>query len=71
MVSATGGTLIQCDPSIRALILQMDAQRNDIVLQELDDTHLFIVTDKVPYVKSELNQMLLKNIYNPFEEDET
>lgn len=70
MVSATGGTLVQCDPSIRALIIQMDTARNDIILQELDETHLFIVSDKVQYVKNELNLMLSKNIYNPFEEEE-
>lgn len=70
MVSATGGTLVQCDPSIRALIIQMDSERNDIILQELDETHLFIVSDKVQFVKNELNVMLSKNIYNPFEEED-
>lgn len=69
MVSATGGTLVTCDPSVRALIVQMDAQRHDIILQELDDTHLLVVSDKIPYLKRELNAMLSKNIYNPFEDD--
>ncbi|KAA8906449.1 hypothetical protein DIURU_001027 [Diutina rugosa] len=69
MLRATKGALVQCDPSIRALILQIDAENRGVVLEELDDTHLLIATDQIPYVKSELNKKLSKNIYNPFEED--
>lgn len=68
MLTASKGTLVQCDPSIRALILQIDLQRPGIVLEELDETHLLIKIDTVPYVKSELNRMLAANVYNPFEE---
>lgn len=69
MLRATKGALVQCDPSIRALVLQIDAQLRGIVLEELDETHLLIATDMIPYVKNELNKLLSKNIYNPFEED--
>lgn len=71
MLRATKGALVQCDPSIRALIMQIDAQLRGIVLEELDDTHLLILPDMIPYVKSELNKLLSKNIYNPFEEEAT
>lgn len=69
MLRATPGTLVQCDPSIRALVMQIDSQRRGIVLEELDDIHLLVAADQIPYVKNELNKLLSKNIYNPFEEE--
>lgn len=68
MPTASKGVLIQCDPSIRALILQIDSKTPGIVIDELDDTHLLIKLDQVQNVKSELNKLLSKNIYNPFED---
>lgn len=68
MPTATKGVLIQCDPSIRALILQIDSKSPGIVLDELDETHLLIKQDQVLNVKNELNKLLSKNIYNPFDE---
>lgn len=68
MPTASKGVLVQCDPSIRALILQIDTSAPGIVLEELDETHLLIKQDQVPYIKNELNKLLSKNIYNPFEE---
>ncbi|CAI1820981.1 hypothetical protein SEUBUCD646_0B02100 [Saccharomyces eubayanus] len=70
MARARKGALIQCDPSIKALILQIDAKMSDIVLEELDDTHLLVDPTKVEFVKHELNRLLSKNIYNPMDEEE-
>ncbi|KAG5420547.1 TFB5 [Candida metapsilosis] len=69
MLVASKGVLVKCDPSIKALIIQIDSVTPGIVLEELDDTHLLIQQDKVEIVKNELNKMLSKNIYNPFEEE--
>lgn len=68
MLTATKGALVQCDPSIKALILEIDSKTPGIVLEELDDTHLLIKQDQVQIVKNELNKLLSKNIYNPFDE---
>lgn len=70
MARARRGSLIQCDPSIKALIMQLDALRSDIILEELDDTHLLVDPSKVEFIKRELNRLLSKNIYNPMDEDE-
>ena len=43
---------------------------SDIVLEELDDTHLLVDPSKVEFVKHELNRLLSKNIYNPMDEEE-
>ncbi|CAI5757378.1 unnamed protein product [Candida verbasci] len=69
MLVASKGVLVQCDPSIKALIIQIDSQSPGIILEELDDTHLLIQQDKVEIVKNELNKLLSKNIYDPFEDD--
>ncbi|QLQ82071.1 hypothetical protein HG537_0G03260 [Torulaspora globosa] len=70
MARARRGSLIQCDPSIKALIMQIDAEQSDIILEELDDTHLLVDPSKVEFIKRELNRLLSKNIYNPMDEDE-
>ena len=69
MLVASKGVLVQCDPSIKALIIQIDSSSSGIILEELDETHLLIQHDQVNFVKSELNRLLSKNIYNPFEEE--
>ncbi|AQZ12862.1 TFB5 (YDR079C-A) [Zygosaccharomyces parabailii] len=70
MPRARRGALIQCDPSIKALIIQIDSDKSDIILEELDDTHLLVDPAKVEFVKRELNRLLSKNIYNPMDEEE-
>lgn len=68
MPSAIKGMLVRCDPSIMALILKIDSSRHDIIIEELDDTHLLVDLTKVQAVKDELNRLLSKNIYDPFDE---
>ncbi|ODQ60730.1 hypothetical protein WICANDRAFT_61295 [Wickerhamomyces anomalus NRRL Y-366-8] len=70
MPRAIKGVLVECDPSIRALIIKIDSDSHDIVIQELDDTHLLIDQKKVDFVKAELNRMLAKNTYNPLDDEE-
>ena len=60
MLVASKGVLVQCDPSIKALIIQIDSSSSGIILEELDETHLLIQHDKVNFVKSELNRLLSK-----------
>ncbi|CAN6674464.1 general transcription and DNA repair factor IIH subunit Tfb5p [Trichomonascus vanleenenianus] len=69
MPKATKGALIECDPSIKALIIEIDYQRHDIIIEELDDTHLLVDSDKVEFLKKELDTLLNKNTYNPTDAD--
>jgi TFIIH basal transcription factor complex TTD-A subunit len=62
--------LVECDPSIRALIVNIDSDKHDIVIEELDDTHLLIDSSKVDFIKAELNRILAANTYNPMDEEE-
>ncbi|ODQ64913.1 component of the RNA polymerase II general transcription and DNA repair factor [Nadsonia fulvescens var. elongata DSM 6958] len=63
MPRAIRGVLIECDPSIRALILNIDSKTHDIIIEELDDTHLMIDESKVDYVKVQLNKLLAENTF--------
>ncbi|VVT46439.1 uncharacterized protein SAPINGB_P001214 [Magnusiomyces paraingens] len=68
MPSAIKGVLIECDPSIRALILHIDTKTHGVIIQELDDTHLLVDENRVEYIKSELNRLLAKNTFVPEDE---
>lgn len=70
MPSAVKGTLVECDPSIKALIVMLDSMSHDIILEELDDTHLFVDPHKVGYIREELNKRLNKTLYGTEEEEE-
>ena len=50
--------------------MQIDSERHDIILEELDETHLLVHPTKVEFIKMELNRLLSKNIYNPLDEEE-
>lgn len=61
---------MKCDSSIKALVLKIDSVSHDIVIQDLDETHLLVDPSKVDAVKAELNRILAENTYNPLEEEE-
>lgn len=65
MPKAIRGALIECDPSIRTLIISIDMRRQDIIIEELDERHLFIDESKVDILKKELNDRLDQNTWNP------
>ncbi|GME93317.1 hypothetical protein B5S28_g3158 [[Candida] boidinii] len=69
MARAVKGMLIQCDPSIKALIVKIDSDFNNIVVEELDDTHLLVDPSTIPFIKQELNRILSKNTYNPLDDE--
>lgn len=70
MARAIKGMLIECDPSIKSLIVKIDQDFRDIVIEELDDRHLLIDPSKLLFIKQELNKILADNSYNPFDDEE-
>lgn len=69
MAKAVKGTLIECDPSIKSLIVKLNADNAGIVIEELDDRHLLIDSSKLPYLKRELNVYLSKNTFSIFDDE--
>lgn len=66
MLTATKGVLVLCDPSIKAIISQINTE-HEIIINDLDESHILIKLDCVEYVKNELNKILSKNVYTQIE----
>ncbi|KAJ4295626.1 hypothetical protein N0V90_007639 [Kalmusia sp. IMI 367209] len=68
MVKAVPGTLVKCDPSIKALILEIDRREgNEYVIEDLgDEEHLLIKDVKIERLKHrEIKLRLHKPQTNP------
>ena len=57
MPKAIKGTLIQCDPSIKAIILKIDADRHDYIVEDLDDQTLVIKDSQLAGLKARLAEV--------------
>ena len=52
------GLLIECDPSIKALILKYDEERHDYIVEDLDDeNHLVIKESQLQNLKARLDHV--------------
>lgn len=48
---------MECDPSIKAIIIKLDSERNDFIVEDLDDTHLVINEGMLPTLKMRLEDV--------------
>lgn len=52
------GVLVECDPSVKAIILKYDEERHDYVVEDLDDDrHLVIKESQLQNLKDRLGQV--------------
>lgn len=52
------GVLIECDPSVKAIILKYDEERHDYVVEDLDDErHLVIKESQLQNLKARLGKV--------------
>ncbi|KFY13645.1 hypothetical protein V492_03120 [Pseudogymnoascus sp. VKM F-4246] len=58
MPRAIRGVLVECDPSIKAIIVKLDSERNDYIVEELDDQTLVINEAKLGTLKMALEEKL-------------
>ncbi|KAK5120723.1 hypothetical protein LTR85_006081 [Meristemomyces frigidus] len=59
MPRAIAGVLVECDPSIKAILVKIDAEHHhDFIIQEIDDEHLLIQSDKHEALKQLLRDAL-------------
>ncbi|KAK9415656.1 putative RNA polymerase 2 general transcription and DNA repair factor tfiih component [Seiridium unicorne] len=61
-VKGSKGVLIECDPSIKSIIMNIDSEYNEYILHDLDDTHLVIQENKVQDLKRRLDDRLKETI---------
>ena len=57
MVKAVKGILVQCDPSIKAIILKADAEKNEYIIEDLDDQTLVVKENQLAALKAYLDQV--------------
>ncbi|KAB2569357.1 RNA polymerase II transcription factor B subunit 5 [Lasiodiplodia hormozganensis] len=58
MPRALRGILVQCDESIKTIIVKIDSELNDFIIEDLDDETLVIKAEKLPELKRRLNEVL-------------
>lgn len=52
--------LVECDPSIKAIIIRINEQRNhEIIVEDIDDEHVLIKKDKHEELKFLLKEVKL------------
>ncbi|KAJ5227700.1 hypothetical protein N7489_008408 [Penicillium chrysogenum] len=63
VAAARSGLLIECDPSIKSMILKYDEERHDYIVEDLDDeNHLVIKESQLQNLKVRLDQDLDEKI---------
>jgi len=70
MARAIRGVLVQCDPSIKSIIVKIDSEKNDFIVEELDDQTLVIKEGMLQILKIRLNEVL-KETQQPPDDSES
>lgn len=72
MVKVVKGVLVQCDSAMKQLLLYLD-EINELgtkfVIQDLDETHLFIDSESVDRLKEKIDDLMEKYSYQPDKPD--
>ncbi|KAA8646552.1 TFIIH complex subunit TFB5 [Aspergillus tanneri] len=70
MPRAVRGVLIECDPSVKAIILKYDEERHDYIVEDLDDDrHLVIKESQLQNLKARLGKELDDKVMQPDESE--
>ena len=68
MVKAVKGVLLECDTTVKQIVLNLNKQGN-FVIEDLDETHLFVEASCVKNLQYELDRILDENSYTISTED--
>ncbi|KAF3006572.1 hypothetical protein E8E13_006657 [Curvularia kusanoi] len=70
MVKAVRGTLVRCDASIKAMLVDIDNKNNhEFIIEELDEEHLLVKETKINELKARLNSMMRERLKEPESSD--
>ncbi|KAM0708294.1 hypothetical protein Q7P35_004945 [Cladosporium inversicolor] len=70
MPRAQAGVLVECDASIKAIIVNIDRENgNKFIIEDIDDEHVLIQASKHEELKSELNKKLKDTVREPEESE--
>jgi TFIIH basal transcription factor complex TTD-A subunit len=56
-IYALPGVLVECDPSIKSIIVKIDSEKNDFIVEELDDQTLVIKEGMLHILKMRLDEV--------------
>jgi TFIIH basal transcription factor complex TTD-A subunit len=58
------GSLVKCDASIKAMLVDIDSKNNnEYIIQELDEEHILVKETKINELKARLNEVcVLRNL---------
>ena len=60
----TEGVLVQCDPSIKAILVKIDAEhKNEFIIEDIDDETLLVRDQKHDHLRSLLKDVRLCSLY--------
>ena len=63
MVNVTKGILVECDPAMKQFLLHLDEKfllGSKFIIQDLDETHLFISPEVLDQLKSQIDDLMDK-----------
>ena len=63
MVNVTKGVLVECDPAMKQFLLHLDEKMKlgtRFVIQDLDESHLFISAEIVERLKDQIDDLMDK-----------
>ncbi|XP_023177243.1 general transcription factor IIH subunit 5 [Drosophila innubila] len=61
MVNVMKGVLVECDPAMKQFLLHLDeklALGRKFIIQDLDESHLFISTDIVEVLQARVDELM-------------
>ena len=67
MVNVLKGVLVECDPAVKQYLLHLDetmALGQKFILQDLDETHVFVSSDVPKKLKGKLDELMDQNSYS-------
>ncbi|KAH7082950.1 transcription factor TFIIH complex subunit Tfb5-domain-containing protein [Paraphoma chrysanthemicola] len=64
------GTLVKCDASIKAMLVDIDSKNNnEYIIEELDEEHILVKETKINELKARLNDMMRQRLKEPESSD--
>jgi len=58
LTMSPSGVLVECDPSIKAIILKIDQDKHDYIVEDLDDQTLVIKENQLSSLKARLEEVI-------------
>ncbi|KAL1585117.1 hypothetical protein WHR41_06522 [Cladosporium halotolerans] len=70
MPRASAGVLVECDASIKAIIVKINSENQNIyIIEDIDDEHVLIQAAKHDELKARLNAALKDTVREPEESE--